>query len=63
MANQGMKNKTNNTQKKYTLEVIDRDTGEVVQTETRKSPQAFDKLFCKAMSNVNGLKYKLKVIE
>ena len=47
----------------YILEVIDRDTGKVVQTETRKSSRAFDRLWCEAMKNVNSLKYKLKAKE
>ncbi len=47
--------------KKYTLEIIDRDSGRVVQTETRKSATAFDRLWCKAISNINSLKYKLRI--
>ena len=46
--------------KEYILEIIDRDTGKIIQTETRKSEQAFDRLWSKAISNVNSLKYKLK---
>jgi hypothetical protein len=51
--------------KQYVLTIIDRDTGEVVQTETRKSASAFDRLWCMALTNVNRLTYKLvaKVIE
>ena len=47
----------------YVIEIIDRNTGHVVQTETRKSFDAFDRLWCKAMENVNQLKYKLKASE
>lgn len=43
----------------YILDVIDRRTKEIVQTETRKSEHAFDRLWCRAISNVNQLKYKL----
>ncbi|MCK5608504.1 hypothetical protein KAR91_41870 [Candidatus Pacearchaeota archaeon] len=46
--------------KEYILDVIDRKTGKVVQTETRKSERAFDRLWCQAMTNVNSLIYKLK---
>ena len=47
----------------YKLEVIDRKTGEVVQTETRMSSLAFDRLWYKAMDNINPLKYKLRESE
>ena len=33
--------------KKYILEIIDRDTGKIIQTETRKSQEAFDRIWCK----------------
>ena len=46
--------------KEYVLEIIDRKTGDIVQTEKRKSAAAFDRLWCKALSNVNSLKYKLR---
>ena len=46
--------------KEYILDVIDRETGKIVQTETRHSPTSFDKLWGTAMLNVNTLKYKLK---
>lgn len=46
--------------KEYILDVIDRKTGKIVQTETRKSATAFDKLWGTAMLSVNSLKYKLK---
>ena len=46
--------------KEYILDAINRETGEVVQTETRRSEQAFDRLWCEALANVNSLKYKLK---
>ena len=51
-----------NKEKKYILEIIDRDTGKIIQTETRNSQVAFDRLWWKAKSNVNELKYKLKSI-
>ena len=51
---------THTNTKKYILEIIDRDTGKIIQTETRKSQEAFDRLWYKAMSSVNALKYKLK---
>ena len=43
----------------YTIQVINRDTGEVVQTETRKSLYAANKVWDKAVVNMNPLKYKL----
>lgn len=46
--------------KEYILDIIDRETGRVVQTESRKSQQAFDRLWNKARTNVNELAYKLK---
>lgn len=55
-----MFNKKSKPKKVYTLEIIDRDSGKVVQAETRKSEQAFDRLWCQAIKNVNPLKYKLK---
>ena len=45
------------------LEIIDRKTGKVVQTETRKSSTAFDKLWCLALKNINQLKYKMRVVD
>ena len=50
----------NSKNTEYILEIIDRDTGKITQTETRKSEEAFDKLWSKAIKNVNPLKYKLK---
>lgn len=49
--------------KVYTLQIIDRKTKEVVQTETRKSAGAFDRLWMTAVKNVNPLKYKLVQLE
>lgn len=43
----------------YTIQVINRDTGEVVRTETRKTLYAANKVWQKATVNVNPLKYKL----
>jgi len=48
-------------QELWVLTIIDRKTKEIVQTETRKSEQAADRLWCKAISNVNPLKYKMKI--
>ena len=43
----------------YSIQVINRDTGEIVQTETRRSLDAATKVWDKAVENVNPLKYKL----
>ena len=47
----------------YILEIIDRRTKKVVQTETRRTQQSFDRLWCKALSNINPLTYKLSASE
>ena len=47
----------------YIIRIIDRETKEIVQEETRKSYQAADRLWCKALKNVNQLKYKMQFIE
>lgn len=43
----------------YAILVIDRNTGEVVKTETRKTLYAANKVWQKATVNVNPSKYKL----
>lgn len=45
--------------KVYIIEVIDRKTKEIVQVEIRKSEQSFDRIWRKAISNINPLVYKL----
>ena len=50
-----------NKRKRYVLTVLDRKSGNVVQIETRKSEQAFDRLWCKALTNVNTVIYKMNV--
>jgi len=44
----------------FILTLIDRGTNEVVQTYTKKSEQAADRLWSQAIKNVNPLKYKMK---
>ena len=45
----------------YILDVVDRKTGIVMKTETRRSSESFDRLWCKALRNVNPLQYKLVI--
>ena len=47
----------------FILQIIDRDTKKIVQEEKRKTKTAFDRLWSKAIQNVNSIKYKLKMIE
>jgi len=45
--------------KVFILQIIDRKTGKVVQEETRKTSIAFDRLWDKAVKNINPLVYKI----
>jgi len=45
--------------REYILEIMDRKTKQVVQTETRKSEKAFQRLWENAIKNVNPLQYKI----
>jgi len=47
----------------YTIKIIDRETREVIQEETRKSLSAADKVWFKAMDNINQLKYKMVFLD
>jgi len=46
----------------YILHIVDRKTGNIVSVETRKSYAAFDRLWSKAVTNINPLVYKLVAI-
>ena len=48
---------------KYVIKVIDRKTEKIVQEELRKTKESADRLWWKAMKNVNHLKYHLKMEE
>ena len=48
-----------NTKKLYVLTIYDKNKN-IVHRETRKSEQSFDRLWCKALSNINQLKYSIK---
>jgi len=43
----------------YVLTLYDRDKKNIVRRETRRSYQAFDRLWYKTLGNVNTLKYKM----
>lgn len=47
----------------YMIRITDRNTKKIVQEETRKSLRAADNLWCRALKNVNSLKYKMEFIE
>ena len=47
----------------YIIKIINKETKEVVQEESRKSYSAFCALWSKAVKNINPLIYKLKVVE
>jgi len=47
------------SKKIYVLTLYDRNKKTIVQRETRRSEQAFDRLWCMALGNVNTLKYKM----
>jgi len=47
------------SKKIYVLTLYDRNKKTIVKRETRRSYQAFHRLWCKALGNVNTLKYKM----
>jgi hypothetical protein len=51
------------SKKIYKIQIIDRKTNRIIQEETRKTQQAIDKLWCRCLTNVNPLIYKIKYIE